>query len=127
MDNITGCFETSGEIDWTWEETDGEYEIKVFPVLIETKDGYAIDSDIRLDIGDALTYFDHSIVNDEIPSVQWHLSGSEEGACHIEGMVGGIDVWLWFLESPPEEIADEIVNGPPPEEDPENDPELNLN
>lgn len=94
--NIVGCFETSGNIDWIWEEEDGEYEVKIFPSLMRLgNDITGIDGDIRLDVGDTLSYFDKN------PAVIWHLSGNEEGAFHVEGTVNGVEVWIWFTETPP--------------------------
>ena len=94
--NVAGCFETSGNIDWIWEEIEGEYEIKMFPSLMKLgNDAVGIDGDIRLDVGDVLTYFDKN------PAILWHLTGTEEGAFHIEGTVNGFEVWMWFMETPP--------------------------
>jgi len=94
--NVSGCFETAGSINWIWEEEDGEYEVKMFPAPMELGDGkVGIDGDIRLDVGDVLSYFDKN------PATLWHLSGNEDGAFHIEGTVNGVEVWFWFMEDPP--------------------------
>jgi len=120
MNNISNCFETAGEINWVWAMDEGEHEIRVFPVPFDTGNGEELDGDIRLDLGYAVAYFDPE------PVVQWHLSGREEGACHIEGTVNGIEVWIWFLEAPPEDLVDDIPELPP-DRDSDTDPELNLN
>ena len=94
--NVTNCFETVGSIDWIWNEEEGEYEIKIFPVVMMLGDGNTgIHGDIRLDVADVLSYFDKG------PAVMWHLTGNEEGAFHVEGTVNGIEVWLYFMETPP--------------------------
>lgn len=110
--NISECFETAGNIDWTWDEEEGEYEVKVFPMLTKTSDGkIGIHGDIRLDVGDAMSFFDNG------PDLMWHLTGEEDGAFHIEGTVKGVEVWVWFMESPPPpEIPVDLIDDDQSEE-----------
>lgn len=115
MDDVAGCFETVGGMQWNWAEDDGTYEVKMFPQLITLDCGVqGLDGDIRLSVSDAISYFDKE------PDIQWHLSGSQEGAFHIEGTVNGHDVWIYFLETPPE-VPVELLD------EPSNDPSITLN
>ena len=118
--NVAGCFETAGSIDWIWEEEEGEYEVKMFPALMQiSNEKVGIDGDIRLDVSDALSYFDKS------PSIMWHLPGNEDGAFHVEGTVNGVEVWIWFMEAPPPpEIPVELKSS---KTRPAKKPESNLN
>jgi hypothetical protein len=109
VENVSGCFETAGKIDWIWHEEEGEYNVKIFPAVMRIGDGQVgIDGDIRLDVGDVLSFFDDD------PVIMWHLTGSENGAFHIEGTVKGVEVWLWFMENPPPpEIPVGIIDNDP--------------
>jgi hypothetical protein len=107
MDDIAGCFETAGGMQWNWSEDDGTFEVKMFPQLMTIADDIkGLDGDIRLSVSDAMSYFDKD------PDLQWHLSGSQEGAFHLEGTVNKIAVWIWFLETPPEVPAELLDDEP---------------
>ena len=117
MNNIAGCFETMGELGWTWREEEGDFEITMFPEVIMINGIAGLDGDIRLSVTDALSYFDDD------PDLQWHLSGSKEGAFHIEGTVNGVAVWISFVETPPDDVPAGMLD----DEDPDSDTNVTLN
>lgn len=117
MDDIAGCFETAGGLQWNWSEDDGTFEVKMYPkVMTVADDVTGVDGDIRLSVSDAMSYFDKD------PDLQWHLSGSEEGAFHIEGEVNKVPLWIWFLETPPEVCIPDLID-----DEPSSDPGIELN